>query len=810
MNTLIALPNISPIKRPTHTEAKSANPKTEPTVQPPEVALTSAAPVLKKVSPDLAKVHFAGVNLAEAIKSSSHVAKAQQLQSVMSLQEYVDTVQDHPHLLRNTAQYAQDLINLEGVRKKSKYGRTILEYDFFSHPRNPKLYGLKGNQGSINDVMLHIRAAAKRQDLGKKPIVLMGGPGSGKTSIGDLLVDGYERYSKTDEGARYASKLVDLPDELLMGEEYVEETLADPLLFLTPDIRKAVVDSAKPKFEAIKNKTAQTDVPKGFARPNLHDYELGVEGELTPKTQYILKFLRDKYLTELIQEKDLDLKTLEKEPGQAKLIALKRQAYQKVLDQHLQVYKFEYDANGVPGGIGVFAATDSKTLNTAKITGQVNMVRLLHLAESDPRRFDYLDGAAFRANRGILRFKEMHKNPESFYPLLLDLAQSQLIEVESGNASVHTLIIADSNFPELMEKKGKEVLTAAMKRLDHVFVTHPMELSAEREIQDGLFSSFEKTRNHEGQKGHVAPHTKDTAALWAVMSRLTLPEDKVTEGYPFLAKKAAAYDGRMVDGVEEREVQEWYEKGQKTDDMEKIEGMDGLSVREMQTISNLVTGDLNVRELNAVDGYAYLRIARNILEKSRLTLSVDMKEKSLELLGVAEQHLDEKVKGDVAEVLAGDPTYLQNTFDHYLNNVVAETLHKRVQDPLTNEMVPVDSELMEDIENRMGMKSDHVRHEYRRNLAATAGALTKEGRTYQLDNDPKLKKAILDRAYARTVDRIDPRVLLQSQHPSARDIAKQNELVQRMMAKGYNEITAKNALARVRTLARRDPKILSS
>ena len=809
MNTLTALPTLANISRRQKPEAKSLIVSTAAVTNRASDAYPPIA--LQPVPADLAKIHFAGVNLTQAIQSSSHVAKAQQLPSVMSIQEYVDTVQDHPHLLRNTAQYAQDMINQEGVRKKSKYGRTILEYDFFSHPKNPKLYGMKGNQGSINDVMLHIRAAAQRQDLGKKPIVLMGGPGSGKTSIGDLLVDGYERYSKTDEGARYAAKLINLPDELRMGEEYTEETLADPLLFLTPDIRRAVVESAKPRLELLQQKAAKNEPQKGFSRPNLYDYELAVEGELTPKTQYIVQYLRDHYLQALLSERHLDLKQLEKEPGQAKLIDLKRQAYQKVLENHLQVYKFEYDPNGVPGGIGVFAATDSKTLNTAKINGQVNMVRLMDLPESDPRRYDYVDGAAFRANRGVLRFKEMHKNPESFYPLLLDLAQSQLIEIDSGNASVHTLIIADSNFPELVEKKGKDVLTAAMKRLDHVFVTHPMELSAEREIQDGLFSGFEKHKDLQGRNGHVAPHTKDLAALWAVMSRLTLPDDKVaTEGLPFLAKKAAAYDGRMVDGIEEREVQEWYEKGQKAEDIEKIEGMDGLSVREMQTIANLVTGDLNVRDLNSVDGYAYLRIARNVLEKNRLTLSDDMKDKALKLLTVAEQHLDDRVKGDVAEVLAGDPAYLQSTFDHYLNNVIAETLHKRVKDPLTQELVPVDRELMEDLEGRMGLKTDHTRSEYRRKLAAFAGALAKEGRSYQLDNDPKLKKAILDRAYARTVDRIDPRVLLQSENPNMRDMAKQNELVQRMMAKGYNDITAKNALARVRTLARRDPKILSS
>lgn len=84
-----------------------------------------------KPSASLAQIYFGGVNLSEAIKGSSHVAKPQQLKSVMSVQEYVDTVENHPLLLRNTAQYAQDLINREGVQQKTKYGRPILEYNFF-------------------------------------------------------------------------------------------------------------------------------------------------------------------------------------------------------------------------------------------------------------------------------------------------------------------------------------------------------------------------------------------------------------------------------------------------------------------------------------------------------------------------------------------------------------------------------------------------------------------------------------------------------------------------------------------------------
>ncbi len=788
-------------KKSSQAVTKSIQNTTQPTA-------TEALPA--KVPGNLAKVYFGGVNLAEAIENSHEVARPQQLQSEMSLQDYVHTVEKHPLLLRNTAQYALDMINREGLRKKSKYGKSVFEYDFFSQPQNPAIKGLKGNQGSINDVMLHIRAAARKQDLGKKPIVLMGGPGSGKSTIGDLLVDGYTRYSKTDQGARYATKLVNLPDDLRMGEEYIEETLADPLLFLPPTIRKQVVDSAKQTFDTLKHQASQTPVPRGFEQPKLYDYELGVEGDLTPKTQYIMRHLQNKKLAEIIEEKGLVREALEAEPEQKTLVALKRQAYQRVLNDHLQIYRFEYNPNAVPGGIGVFAATDSKTLNTAKINGQVNMVRLMDLPESDPRRYDYVDGAAFRSNRGVLRFKEMHKNPESFYPLLLDLAQSQLIEIESGNASVHTLIVADSNFPELLEKKGKEVLTAAMKRLDHVFVTHPLELSAEKEIQDGLFADFEKSSSSKGEKGHVAPHTKEIASLLAVMSRLTIPEDKTTEDVSFLAKKAAAYDGRMVDGIQEKEVEEWYEKGQKAEDIEKKEGMDGLSVREMQTLANLVTGDNNVQELGSIDGYGYLQIARDNLEKNRLTLSDEMKEKTLKLLDVARDELDNRVKGDITEVLAGDHEYLNSIFDSYINNVVADTLGKRIEDPLTGRPVTPDRKFMEDIEKQMGIQTFTDRKTYRENLSAVIGAMNKEGRKYQLDNDPKLKKAILNRACNKTADRIDPSVLLASQHLTQSEMDKRDTILSRLMGKGYNEITAKHALARFRNLANRDPKIIPS
>ncbi|MEL4419515.1 hypothetical protein AAEH74_21365, partial [Shewanella algae] len=69
---------------------------------------------------------------------------------------------------------------------------------------------------------------------------------------------------------------------------------------------------------------------------------------------------------------------------------------------------------------------------------------------------------------------------------------------------------------------------------------------------------------------HIAPHTLEIAALWAILTRLK-PEDRITK-----VEKAKLYDGRALPGYTEDAVKEMRDNNPK-------EGLDkGMSARYVQ------------------------------------------------------------------------------------------------------------------------------------------------------------------------------------------------------------------------------------
>ena len=88
MINLTASPNIRHDKPP----LQKRDDRKQKTSIPLQTHTTESQGITGKPSASLAKVYFGGVNLSEAIKGSSHVAKPQQIKSVTSIQEYMDTV----------------------------------------------------------------------------------------------------------------------------------------------------------------------------------------------------------------------------------------------------------------------------------------------------------------------------------------------------------------------------------------------------------------------------------------------------------------------------------------------------------------------------------------------------------------------------------------------------------------------------------------------------------------------------------------------------------------------------------------------
>src|SRR5699024_11483464 len=74
------------------------------------------------------------------------------------------------------------------------------KYHFFGE----EIFGLKDALEKLVEEYFH--PAAKRLDVKKRILLLMGPVSGGKSSIVTLLKRGLEAYSRTDEGAVYAIK----------------------------------------------------------------------------------------------------------------------------------------------------------------------------------------------------------------------------------------------------------------------------------------------------------------------------------------------------------------------------------------------------------------------------------------------------------------------------------------------------------------------------------------------------------------------------------------------------------------------------
>ncbi len=110
-----------------------------------------------------------------------------------SFAEYFDLVRATPAIARPAHARLYDMINAAGTRENA---RRETEYQFF----NRDLFGLHKTLGQLAD---YFASAAKRLEVRKRILLLMGPVGGGKSTIVTLLKRGLEAYTLTPQGAVY-------------------------------------------------------------------------------------------------------------------------------------------------------------------------------------------------------------------------------------------------------------------------------------------------------------------------------------------------------------------------------------------------------------------------------------------------------------------------------------------------------------------------------------------------------------------------------------------------------------------------------
>ncbi|WP_369802797.1 PrkA family serine protein kinase [Sporosarcina sp. P10] len=110
--------------------------------------------------------------------------------------EYLELIKERKEVAQTAHSRIYEMIKSAGIEKKD--GKKI--YNFFDE----ELFGLEESIERLVEEYFH--PAAKRLDVKKRVLLLMGPVSGGKSTIVTMLKRGLEAYSRTDEGAVYAIK----------------------------------------------------------------------------------------------------------------------------------------------------------------------------------------------------------------------------------------------------------------------------------------------------------------------------------------------------------------------------------------------------------------------------------------------------------------------------------------------------------------------------------------------------------------------------------------------------------------------------
>ena len=110
-----------------------------------------------------------------------------------TFREYLEMVIENPSLARLSHQRIYDMLQWSSASAD--------DGDEVNYPIFDNLFGARKTVRRLNQIF---RAASQIPEERRRILLLMGPPGSGKSSLVNALKRGLERYSRTDEGAIYA------------------------------------------------------------------------------------------------------------------------------------------------------------------------------------------------------------------------------------------------------------------------------------------------------------------------------------------------------------------------------------------------------------------------------------------------------------------------------------------------------------------------------------------------------------------------------------------------------------------------------
>ncbi len=675
-----------------------------------------------------------GSSIIELIGNRQDIQGFRDLHWEGTFEDYLDIVAKNPDVARTSYQRLYDLIVSFGTEEYQEYKRTIVRYKFFDDPFDDgedAVFGIDIHLMKLVDVL---KAAAEGYGTDRRVLLLHGPVGSAKSTIVRLMKKGLEHYSRTPEGALYTFSWDERP---LGGAGWIDSPMhEDPLLLIPAELRGQV--------EAQLNEGGN------------HRYPVRIVGDLCPVSRFMYRELLKKY-----------------EGDWSKMI------------QHVRVKRLLLSEKDRVG-IGTFQPKDEKNQDSTELTGDINYRKIAEYgSDSDPRAFNF-DGEFCIANRGIIEFIEILKLDVAFLYDLLGASQEHKIKPKKfAQTDIDEVIIGHTNEPEYRRLQNNEFMEALRDRTIKIDVPYITRASMEVKI-------YEKDFANRRVRKHIAPHTLEMAALWAVLTRLEEPKKASLT----LLQKLKLYDGKTLPGFTEDNIKELRKEAVR-------EGMEGISPRYVQDkISNALVKE----NYTSINPFMVLNELESGLKHHSLISNEEQKARYKELLAVVKKEYEDIVKNEVQKAIVADEEAISRLFSNYIEHVKAYTQKEKVKNRFTGQYEEPNERLMRSIEEKIDIPVSR-KDDFRREIMNYVGALSIEGKTFDYRSNERLHKALELKLFEDQKDSIKLTSLvtdvIDKETQAKIDIVKQRLITQY----GYNEESATDVLNFVASIfARGDAK----
>ncbi len=433
-------------------------------------------------------------------------------------------------------------------------------------------------------------------------------------------------------------------------------------------------------------------------------------------------------------------------------------------------------------GIGTFTPSDPKSQDISELVGGIDLSTIGEIGtESDPRAYRF-DGELNISNRGMMEFVELLKVDEKFLYVLLTLSQEQ--NIKTGRFAMiyaDEVVVSHTNETEYKAFAGNRKSEALQDRIILVRVPYNLRVSDEVKIYDKLLGQSALTNVH------IAPHTLRIASTFAILTRL---ENSNKVGMS-LMKKLKLYDGEDQEEFKQKDIRELQEEAER-------EGMDGISPRYViNRLSNALVKD-GITCINAIDA---LRALRDGLDQ-HTSITREQREQYLNFISEARKEYDEMAKKEVQRAFVYSFEESARTLlNNYLDNVEAYCNKTKVRDPITDEDMEPDEQLMRSIEEQIGI-TENAKKTFREEILIRISSLARRGQTFDYNSHERLKEAIEKKLFADLRDVV--KITTSSRTPDPEQLKKSNEVVSRLIEDfGYCTVCANELLKYVGSLLNR-------